>query len=303
MYTRERLLNMTSVKAEHISYTYMKGTPFEKKALYDVSFEIKQGSFTGIIGHTGCGKSTLIQHFNGLLLPDAGKLYIDDKPIEEHDIKALRKRVGLVFQYPEYQLFESTVYKDIAFGIKSENLTKDEERKRVIEAAMRTGLSEKLLDKSIYELSGGQKRRAAIAGIIVMQPEILVLDEPAAGLDPAGREEILQFAKNLCINSGVTVVLVSHSMEDIARYADHIIVMNRGRTEMSGSPYEIFKNEERLTGIGLEIPQITNVLHSLARKFPELGINKEIFTEEEAAEEIMRVVCGSHKNINGGEGA
>lgn len=218
-----------SLKIEHLSYTYMKGTPFEKKALNDINFEIEDGEFVGIIGHTGCGKSTLVQHFNGLLKPEEGNIYIHGKLVNHSNLKELRKQVGLVFQYPEYQLFESTVYKDIAFGIKSEALTPEEEYKRVLEAAQKTGLQEELLEKSIYDLSGGQKRRAAIAGIIVMNPKILVLDEPAAGLDPAGRDDILYFAKRLRDENGITVILVSHSMEDIAKLADKVIVLNEGK--------------------------------------------------------------------------
>ena len=279
-----------SLIIENLSYTYMKGTPFEKEALKNINLEIKDGSFTGIIGHTGCGKSTLIQHFNGLLRPEKGNIYINGKLMNNSNLKEMRKQVGLVFQYPEYQLFESTVYKDIAFGIKSEKLPEDEERERVIDAARKTGLSEDLLEKSIYELSGGQKRRAAIAGIIVMKPEILVLDEPAAGLDPAGRDDILHFAKQLCTKSGVTVVLVSHSMEDIAKLADHVIVMNDGTVEMDGTPRDIFKNEERLHEIGLTVPQMTSVFHRLADIFPDKDINRKIFTVEAAADEIIRLI-------------
>lgn len=286
-----------SLIIENLSYTYMKGTPFEKEALRNINLEIKDGSFTGIIGHTGCGKSTLIQHFNGLLRPEKGNIYINGKLMNNSNLKEMRKQVGLVFQYPEYQLFESTVYKDIAFGIKSEKLPEDEERERVIDAARKTGLSEDLLEKSIYELSGGQKRRAAIAGIIVMKPEILVLDEPAAGLDPAGRDDILHFAKQLCTKSGVTVVLVSHSMEDIAKLADHVIVMNDGTVEMAGTPRDIFKNEERLHEIGLTVPQMTSVFHRLADRFPDKDINREIFTVEEAADEIIRLISG--KGVSG----
>ncbi|MFR1517799.1 MAG: ATP-binding cassette domain-containing protein, partial [Clostridia bacterium] len=211
-----------SLKIEKLSYTYMKGTPFEKKALENIDFEIQDGEFVGIIGHTGCGKSTLVQHFNGLLKPEEGNIYIDGQLMNHSNLKEMRKQVGLVFQYPEYQLFESTVYKDIAFGIKSEGLTPEEEYRRVLDAAQKTGLPEELLESSIYDLSGGQKRRAAIAGIIVMNPKILVLDEPAAGLDPAGRDDILYFAKRLRDENGITVILVSHSMEDIAKLADKV---------------------------------------------------------------------------------
>lgn len=279
-----------SLKVEALSYTYMKGTPFEKKALDNVTFEIETGEFVGIIGHTGCGKSTLVQHFNGLLKPEEGNIYIDGKLMNHSNIKDMRKQVGLVFQYPEYQLFESTVYKDIAFGIRSEGLSHEEEYRRVLDAAEKTGLSEDLLENSIYDLSGGQKRRAAIAGIIVMNPEILVLDEPAAGLDPAGRDDILQFAKRLRDDNGITVILVSHSMEDIAKLADKVIVLNEGKLEMMGTPREVFRNEQRLNQIGLTVPQMTSLFHQLGGLLPESGIRKEIFTVEEGAEEILRLL-------------
>lgn len=284
-----------SLKIENLCHTYMQGTPFEKVALNNVNLEIKDGEFIGIIGHTGCGKSTLIQHFNGLLKPDAGNIYIDGQLMNNSNIKEMRKKVGLVFQYPEYQLFESTVYKDIAFGIRSEGLNEEEERARVVEAAKKVGLSEDLLENSIYDLSGGQKRRAAIAGIIVMNPKILVLDEPAAGLDPAGRDEILGFARRLRDENGITVILVSHSMEDVAKLADRVIVMHEGTIEMIGTPAEVFKNEKRLVEIGLSVPQMSSIFHSVGKILPELEINTDIFTVEEAAREILRIL-----KINGG---
>ena len=281
---------MTALKVENISYTYMKKTPFEKKALDNVSFQIEAGTFTGIIGHTGCGKSTLIQHFNGLLRPDSGKIYINGKLTEGSDVKEMRKKVGLVFQYPEYQLFESTVYRDIAFGLRGEKLTEEEERRRVEDAARKTGLTHDTLDRSVYELSGGQKRRVAIAGITVMNPDILVLDEPAAGLDPEGRKEILKLTKDLCDKNGVTVILVSHSMEDIAELADNIIVMNDGGVELTGTPREIFTNVKRLREICLDVPLMTDVFSRLAERFPEAGIRRDILTVEEAACEVLRVI-------------
>ena len=279
-----------SLKVEALSYTYMKGTPFEKKALDNITFEIETGEFVGIIGHTGCGKSTLVQHISGLLKPEEGNIYIDGKLMNHSNLKEMRKQVGLVFQYPEYQLFESTVYKDIAFGIRSEGLSHEEEYRRVLDAAEKTGLSEDLLENSIYDLSGGQKRRAAIAGIIVMNPKILVLDEPAAGLDPAGRDDILQFAKRLRDDNGITVILVSHSMEDIAKLADKVIVLNEGKLEMMGTPREVFRNEQRLNQIGLTVPQMTSLFHRLGGLLPESGIRKEIFTVEEGADEILRLL-------------
>lgn len=279
-----------SLKIENLSYTYMKGTPFEKKALENISLEIGDGEFVGIIGHTGCGKSTLVQHFNGLLKPEEGNLYLDGVLMNHANLKEMRKQVGLVFQYPEYQLFESTVYRDIAFGIKSEKLSEEEERRRVLDAAQKTGLSEEILDKSVYDLSGGQKRRVAIAGIIVMNPKILVMDEPAAGLDPAGRDDILSFAKKLRDENGITVVLVSHSMEDIAKLADKVIVLNEGRLEMAGTPREVFRQEERLNQIGLTVPQMTSIFHQLSDLLPNRGIDRDVFTIEDGANEILRLL-------------
>lgn len=279
-----------AIKIENLSYTYMKDTPFEKNALDNINLEIKKGEFVAIIGHTGCGKSTLIQHFNGLLKPEEGKIYINGELVNDSNIKEMRKKVGLVFQYPEYQLFETTVYKDIAFGIKSEKLSKDEEYERVKSALLKTGLTEDLLEKSIYDLSGGQKRRVAIAGIIVMDPEILVLDEPAAGLDPAGRDEILGFAKKLRDESGITIILVSHSMEDVAKLADKIIVMNDSTVEMIGTPREVFKNKNRLREIGLGVPQMAEVFDEIGKKLPDIGIDTNIYTVEEATQEILRLL-------------
>lgn len=279
-----------AIKIENLSYTYMKNTPFEKNALDNINLEIKKGEFVAIIGHTGCGKSTLIQHFNGLLKPEEGKIYINGELVNDSNIKEMRKKVGLVFQYPEYQLFETTVYKDIAFGIKSEKLSKDEEYERVKSALLKTGLTEDLLEKSIYDLSGGQKRRVAIAGIIVMDPEILVLDEPAAGLDPAGRDEILGFAKKLRDESGITIILVSHSMEDVAKLADKIIVMNDSNVEMIGTPREVFKNKNRLREIGLGVPQMAEVFDEIGKNLPNIAINTNIYTVEEATKEILRLL-------------
>lgn len=279
-----------AIKIENLSYTYMKDTPFEKNALDNINLEIKKGEFVAIIGHTGCGKSTLIQHFNGLLKPEEGKIYINGELVNDSNIKEMRKKVGLVFQYPEYQLFETTVYKDIAFGIKSEKLSKDEEYERVKSALLKTGLTEDLLEKSIYDLSGGQKRRVAIAGIIVMDPEILVLDEPAAGLDPAGRDEILGFAKKLRDESGITIILVSHSMEDVAKLADKIIVMNDSNVEMIGTPREVFKNKNRLREIGLGVPQMAEVFDEIGKNLPNIAINTNIYTVEEATKEILRLL-------------
>lgn len=283
------------LKVENLTYTYMKGTPYEKKALDNVSLEIQEGEFVGIIGHTGCGKSTLVQHFNGLLKPESGNIYINGECINNSNIKRLRGQVGFVFQYPEHQLFESTVYKDIAFGIKNYKLPREEEQMRVVKAAEAVGLDVSLLDNSIYELSGGQKRRAAIAGVLVMNPKILVMDEPAAGLDPIGRDEILNYAKKLCDEYKITIVLVSHSMEDVARYANKVIVMNDSRIEMIGTPAEVFAEGDRLKEIGLDVPQISILFKKLAEKYPEYEINKDIFTVQEAKEELIRILGGGHK--------
>ncbi len=282
-----------SLKVENLFYTYMKGTPFEKEALNNVSLEIGDGEFVGIIGHTGCGKSTLVQHFNGLLKPEEGRVFIDGELMNKKSLKEMRKKVGMVFQYPEYQLFEETVYKDIAFGLKNEKLSKEEERERVLHAARITGLEEDLLEKSVFELSGGQKRRAAIAGVVVMRPEILVLDEPAAGLDPEGRETILDFARRICDEDGVSVVLVSHSMEDIARVADRVIVMNDGTVEMEGTPEEIFSQSTRLEEIGLTAPQISKLFDKLSQEFPQ--IPRKVFTVEKAADILEDILKGGAK--------
>lgn len=277
-----------SIKVENLYYSYMRGTPFEKEALNDVSFEIKHGEFVGIIGHTGCGKSTLVQHLNGLLKPEAGRIYIDGALINNSNIKEIRKKVGLVFQYPEYQLFEETVFKDIAFGLKHENLNEEQTKERVYEAAEIVGLDKSMLSKSIYEISGGQKRRTAIAGVIVMRPEYLILDEPAAGLDPAGRDEILYFIKKLNQEKGVSVILVSHSMDDIAKLTDKVIVMNKSKIVMTGTPKEVFKKADMLEEIGLTVPQITKLVHKLKQVNPD--INEDVFTVEEAKEEILRII-------------
>lgn len=275
-----------SIRVENLFYSYMRGTPFEKEALIDINIELKKGDFIGIIGHTGCGKSTLVQHLNGILRPETGRVYIDGQLINNANLKEIRKKVGLVFQYPEYQLFEETVFKDIAFGLKRENLTEEQVAERVYEAAEIVGLDRSILDKSIYEISGGQKRRCAIAGVIVMKPEYLILDEPAAGLDPAGRDEILDFIKRLNKEKGVTVVLVSHSMDDIARLTDYVVVMNKGRVAMTGSPREIFMQADKLDEIGLSIPQVTRLMCKLKKIYPD--IREDILTVEEAKEEILR---------------
>ncbi len=279
------------IETKHLSYIYGEKTPFETVALRNVSVGIRKNSFTCIIGHTGCGKSTLIQHFNGLLTPKEGTILIDGKTVEKSQLSALRRKVGLLFQYPEHQLFESTVYQDIAFGLKKMALTEEEIHCRVKDAIAAVGLPEEIMERSIYSLSGGQKRRIAIAGVLVMQPEILVLDEPAAGLDPKGRDEILSMILRLQKEKNMTVVLVSHSMEDVAKLADYIIVMNDGKVELEGNPETIFAQGERLESIGLSAPQVTGLMKQLHGLNPAIAEN--CFTVEAAAESILKVLRGN----------
>lgn len=273
--------------ADHISYVYSPGTAYEKKALDDVSLTINKGEFIGIIGHTGSGKSTLIQHFNGLEKATSGTIYFDGQDIYDKDfnMKSLRSRVGLVFQYPEHQLFETTVLEDVKFGPKNLGLSKVEVDLRAFEAIKQVGLSEKCYDDSPFELSGGQKRRVAIAGVLAMKPEILILDEPTAGLDPRGRDEILDQITKLH-EEGLTVILVSHSMEDVAKYADRIIAMNSGKVAFDGTPKEVFRHYKELERMGLSAPQVTYVMQEMK----ELGLNvdTDVSTVEEAKEEILK---------------
>ena len=281
--------------ADHISYIYSPGTAYEKKALDDVSLTINKGEFIGIIGHTGSGKSTLIQHFNGLEKATSGTIYFDGQDIYDKDfnMKSLRSRVGLVFQYPEHQLFETTVLEDVKFGPKNLGLSKVEVGLRAFEAIKQVGLSEKCYDDSPFELSGGQKRRVAIAGVLAMKPEILILDEPTAGLDPRGRDEILdQIAK--LHREGLTVILVSHSMEDVAKYADRIIAMNSGKVAFDGTPKEVFRHYKELERMGLSAPQITYVMQEM--KGLGLNVDTDVSTVEEAKEEILKALHSS-KNI------
>ena len=286
-----------SIIIKNLTHIYNEGMPFSSKALDDISFEIKDKDFVGIIGHTGSGKSTLIQHLNGLLKPSSGEIYINDFNITAPDINLtdIRKRVGVVFQYPEYQLFEETVEKDIAFGPTNLGLDEDEVRKRVKESMEAVGLKyEEYKEKSPFELSGGQKRRVAIAGVIAMNPEVLILDEPTAGLDPGGRDEIFELIKTLHREHNITIILSSHSMDDMAKLAKTIIVMNHGKIEFMGTPREVFNcKSDRLKEIGLDIPQTIE----LAIKLRERGfdIRQDIFTIEEAKEEILRVMRGRGK--------
>lgn len=275
-----------SIVVEKLSHIYMKGSPFEKKALADINLKIDSGEFVGIIGHTGSGKSTLIQHFNGLLKPTEGKVYINGIDTVNKNLKELRKQVGIVFQYPEHQLFEETVYKDIAFGLQKQGVDNSGIKTAVYEAINAVGLKDDILDKSPFELSGGQKRRVAIAGVLAMNPSILILDEPAAGLDPRGRDEIFNYITHLQDSRKITIVFVSHSMEDIARLVSRVIVMSNGSIEMDGHIRDIFKQTERLEKIGLSSPQISYLMKKIKMRIP--GINDEMFTVEEAKMEILR---------------
>lgn len=282
-----------SILIENLSYIYMKGTPFEKIALDDINLKIDDGEFVGIIGHTGSGKSTLVQHFNGLLKPSAGKVVINGIDASGKNLKELRQMVGLVFQYPEHQLFEETVYKDIAFGLMKQGIVGQEADARIREAAAAVGLKEVSLEKSPFELSGGQKRRAAIAGTLVLKPSILVLDEPTAGLDPAGRDEIFNIIRDLHASTHITIILVSHSMEDIARLVDRVVVMNDGKVDMDGSVKEVFVNIERLENIGLSAPQISYLIKRLKAVEPE--INDRIFSVEAAKAELLKYLNNERK--------
>ena len=281
-----------SIKLEHINYVYSPGTAYEKQALKDISLEIRQGEFVGIIGHTGSGKSTLIQHFNGLIKASSGALYFDGKNIydEGYNMKELRNQVGLVFQYPEHQLFEVDVLSDVCFGPKNQGLAKEVCEERAKEALELGGFPEEYYHQSPFELSGGQKRRAAIAGVLAMRPSVLVLDEPTAGLDPKGRDDILDQIDYLHKNTNMTVILVSHSMEDIARYVSRIIVMNEGAKMFDGKPKEVFAHYRELEEVGLAAPQVTYIMHALKAK--GMNVRTDATTVEEAAEEIMRSIHG-----------
>ena len=276
-----------SIKIEQLNYVYSAGTAYEKHALKDINLEITEGEFVGVIGHTGSGKSTLIQHLNGLIKATSGALYYNGENIYEegYNMRELRNQVGLVFQYPEHQLFEVDVMTDVCFGPKNQGLSKEECKERALEALRLTGLKEKYYTSSPFELSGGQKRRVAIAGVLAMKPKVLVLDEPTAGLDPKGRDDILDQIAYLHKETGMTVILVSHSIEDIARYADRIIVMNKGEVMYNDEPAKVFAHYKELEKVGLAAPQVTYIMHDLKEEgFP---VNAEVTTVEEAAKEIM----------------
>ncbi len=281
------------IKAENVNYIYQQGMPFERQALYDVNIEIEDGSLVALIGHTGSGKSTLIQHFNALVKPTSGKIIINgiDVTAPKADLRLVRKTVGLVFQYPEHQLFEETVYKDIAFGPKNMGFSDEKIDKRVRESAALVGLKEKHLTRSPFDLSGGQKRRVAIAGVLAMNPKVLILDEPTAGLDPKGRDEILATIKKLHEeNKEMIIIFVSHSMEDVAKTAERVIVMNGGHVEMQGTVAEVFAQAEHLQKIGLNVPQVTLLTDKL--RLAGYDLPEHIYTVKYAADAIKKLIGG-----------
>lgn len=286
---------MSLLVAKNLVYTYGRGTPFVTHAVNNVSFSIERGEIVGIIGHTGSGKSTIVQQLNGLIKPESGEILLEGKNIhtDYQKIKEVRFKVGLVFQYPEYQLFEETSYKDIAYGPTNMRLSEDEIKERVEYAANLVGLNDELLAKSPFDLSGGEKRRVAIAGIIAMKPEVLVLDEPTAGLDPKGRDMILSRIKEYRDETNAAVIIVSHSMEDMAKTADRLLVMNRGSIEMFDTVSNVFSNAERLTEIGLDIPDVTKIAIELNKK--GFNIPKNIFTVSDLRDAILKCRGGAVK--------
>ena len=278
-----------SLEVRHLTHIYNKGTAMESCAVRDVSFTLKDGDFVGVIGHTGSGKSTLIQHLNGLEQPTEGTVLYNGEDIfaEGYDLKALRGKVGLVFQYPEYQLFEETVLKDVMFGPLNMGRTKEEAEKLAREALKSLGLDESYLSRSPFELSGGEKRRAALAGILAMEPEVLILDEPTAGLDPRARIEMLELVKSLHTQKGISVLLVSHSMDDVAEYADKILVMDNAELKLYDTPKEVFKHREELLSYGLDVPEITEIAHALRES--GFDVPEDISTIEEAVDAIAKI--------------
>lgn len=281
------------LQIEHLTHTYSAGTPFQRSAVEDMSLSVMDGEFLGIIGHTGSGKSTLIQHLNGLLKPTSGRILLQGKDIwaDTKKIRDVRFQVGLVFQYPEYQLFEETVYKDIAFGPKNMGLDEADIDRRVRSAAAFVGLTEAMLDKSPFELSGGQKRRVAIAGVIAMEPKVLVLDEPTAGLDPRGRDDILARIQDYHRAKNASVVLVSHSMEEIARNVDRIVVLSDSHVFMEGTPRQVFARADELEQVGLDIPQVTKVALTLRRR--GLPVDTAVYTVEALRDALLRLKGGA----------
>lgn len=281
-----------SIELKNVTYTYSPGTAYESHALKDVSLVIPDGQFIGIIGHTGSGKSTLIQHLNALVQPTSGQVLYNGEDVwaEKYDRKQLRSEVGLVFQYPEHQLFETTIFDDVCFGPKNQGLSKEEAGLRAFEALRSVGMPEELYYQSPFDLSGGQKRRVAIAGVLAMKPEVLILDEPTAGLDPAGRDEILDLVARMHRERNMTVILVSHSMEDVAKYVERIIVMNHGQVMFDDTPKEVFRHYKELETIGLAAPQVTYLMHEL--KEHGLSVDTEATTVEEARASLMQALTG-----------
>ena len=287
-----------SIILDHVNYIYDSNQPTAKKALDDICLTIPYGQFLGIIGHTGSGKSTLVQHLNGLLKATEGHIYVDGEDIydKDYDLKKLRSKVGLVFQYPEHQLFEIDVFTDVCFGPKNLGYDRKETELLAFDALQKVGLDKEYYYQSPFELSGGQKRRVAIAGVLAMKPKVLILDEPTAGLDPKGREEILSQVKKLRDESNMTIILVSHSMDDVAEYVDRIIVMNKGHVMYDDVPKEVFRHYEELEQIGLAAPQVTYIMHALAKE--GLPVDTDITTIDEAADEIVNALKRSGRKVN-----
>ena len=279
-----------SILLNHVNYIYSQGSAYEMYALKDINLEIKDGQFIGVIGHTGSGKSTLIQHLNGLLRASSGNIYYNGEDIygDGYDMRALRSRVGLVFQYPEHQLFETSILADVSFGPMNQGLDKNAAELRAFEALRSVGVPEELFDQSPFDLSGGQKRRVAVAGVLAMKPEVLILDEPTAGLDPKGRDEILDRLARLHAENRITVVLVSHSMEDVAKYVDRIIVMNQGSVMYDDAPKNVFRYYKELEQVGLAAPQVTYLMHELQER--GYGVSTDVTTVAEAKQEILKVM-------------
>ena len=285
---------MSLIEIKNLTHIYSEGLPFEKKAIDDINLKIEENEFIGLIGHTGSGKSTFIQHLNGLLKPSSGEIIVDGMKVDKSssNLTELRKKIGLVFQYPEYQLFEETIERDIAFGPGNLDLSEEEVLRRVKSSMDSVGLDyETYKDKSPFELSGGLKRRVAIAGVLAMEPKVLILDEPTAGLDPRGRDEILSEIKSIHEKRKITVILVSHSMEDVAKIAERIVVLDKGKVFLDGEPRDIFREEDKLLGVGLGIPQITSLMRTLKKK--GLDINEDAITVEEAKESLKKYLRGA----------
>jgi energy-coupling factor transport system ATP-binding protein len=276
-----------SIILDKVNYIYSEDTAYQIQALKDINLVIGDGEFIGIIGHTGSGKSTLMQHLNGLIKATSGNIYFNGRDIyeDDFDMRELRSRVGLVFQYPEHQLFETTIFDDVSFGPKNQGLSKDEAGLRAFEALKNVGMPEELYYQSPFDLSGGQKRRVAIAGVLAMKPEVLILDEPTAGLDPAGRDEILDLVARMHKERGITVILVSHSMEDVAKYVDRIIVMNQGSVMFDNVPHEVFRHYNELEAVGLAAPQVTYLMHELKER--GLNVDTDATTVEEARRSLL----------------